>query len=201
VERASPTRNRADELRRRVAEENVEAILDATVALIEHDPKPSFVDIAREAGVSRPTLYAHFPTRENLASAIVRRAVDRTAQDAEAARLDDGPAPEALERLVSTAWRNLSTHRAIVHVALDLPAEVRRDAHESVLGPMRRLVERGQREGDFRDDQPREWMVSVIYSLLHGAAEDVGGGRLDEASAGELVYATIIAAFSPSPSG
>ena len=191
--------NKADEQRRRVAEGNAEAILDATLALLEHDPRPSFVEIARDAGVSRPTLYAHFPTREELITAVVRHAVERTAADFEAARLDDGPAPEALERLVTTAWRSISgRHRTVVAHSLSLDPQLRREAHEAGLAPMRRLIERGKREGAFRDDLPTEWMVSVVYALLHGAAEDVTGGRLDEGSAGELVHATLIAALSPS---
>src|SRR5438552_1074061 len=60
------TPNRADELRRETSERNVAAILDATVSQLEHDPNPSLVEIAKAAGVSRPTLYAHFPTREDL---------------------------------------------------------------------------------------------------------------------------------------
>jgi AcrR family transcriptional regulator len=192
---ASETPNRADEHRRKVAEGNVEAILDATLALLEHDPKPSFVEIARAAGVSRPTLYAHFPTREELATAAVRRAVEHTAADFEAARLDDGPAPAALQRLMTMAWRTLSRNSTVVGLATELQPEVRREAHEAALEPIRRLISRGQRDGDFRDDQPAEWMVSVLYALLHGAADDVAGGRLDEASAPELVSASTLGAF------
>jgi AcrR family transcriptional regulator len=192
---ASETPNRADEHRRKVAEGNVEAILDATLALLEHDPKPSFVEIARAAGVSRPTLYAHFPTREELATAAVRRAVEHTAADFEAARLDEGPAPAALERLMTMAWRTLSRNSTVVGLATELQPEVRREAHEAALEPIRRLIARGQRDGDFRDDQPAEWMVSVLYALLHGAADDVAGGRLDEASAPELVSASTLGAF------
>jgi TetR/AcrR family transcriptional regulator, mexCD-oprJ operon repressor len=190
--------NKADEQRRKVAQGNVEAILDAALLLLAHDPKPSFVEIAREAGVSRPTLYAHFPTREDLAVAAVRRAVERTARDFEEARLEEDSAAEALDRLVTTAWQSISgRHRTIVAMSLELPPEVRREAHEAGLVPIRRLVERGRAEGDFRDDQPVEWLVSVLYALLHGAAEDVAGGRLDASSAGELIAASVRGAFSP----
>jgi AcrR family transcriptional regulator len=98
----------ATDHRRAIAEGNVEAILDATLELLEHDPKPSFVEIARMAGVSRPTLYAHFPTRENLIEAAVARAVEDVARDARAARLEEGSAAAALERLVKMLWRKLS---------------------------------------------------------------------------------------------
>jgi TetR/AcrR family transcriptional regulator, mexCD-oprJ operon repressor len=190
--------NKADEHRRRVAEGNADAILDAALDLHEHDPKPSFVQIARAAGVSRPTLYAHFPTREDLAVAVVRRAVERTAADFRAARLEDDSAPEALDRLLTTAWQSLSgRHRTVAGLARELPADVRREAHEAGLAPILEVVERGQRDGDFRDDQPAGWLVSVLYALIHAAADDVAGGRLEGASAGELVSQSVRGAFSP----
>ena len=43
------------QLRRHVAQRNVEAIVDAALSLLERDPKASLVEIAKAAGVSRPT--------------------------------------------------------------------------------------------------------------------------------------------------
>src|SRR5262249_59939757 len=102
---ASGTPNRADELRRQVAERNVAAILDATLAELERDPKPSLARIATAAGVSRPTLYAHFPTREDLVEAPVKRTLTEVQQELAAADIGEGPAGEARERLTSTRWR------------------------------------------------------------------------------------------------
>jgi AcrR family transcriptional regulator len=194
------TANKANELRRRAAEANVAAILDGTVALLEHHSKPSFVDIARAARVSRPTLYAHFPTREDLIEAVVKRAIESTARDVAGARLEEGAADLALRRLVVMGWRGLSRQRTIFRLAMDLPPKRRRQVHESALEPVRRLLMRGQRSGEFRDDQPTEWMVSLLYALLHAAAEDVAAGRLDDDVVGELVYASAIGALRP-PNG
>jgi AcrR family transcriptional regulator len=102
------TPNRADELRRRVAERNVAAILDATLAQLERDPRPSLAAIAKTAGVSRPTLYAHFPTREDLVEATAKRALEEAQREIAAADIDDGPASDALQRLITAGWRGLS---------------------------------------------------------------------------------------------
>jgi TetR/AcrR family transcriptional repressor of mexCD-oprJ operon len=59
------------------------------------------------------------------------------------------------------------------------------------------LIVRGQEAGEFRDDQSPEWMVSVLYALLHGAADDVTAGRFDEDSVSDLLYASLIGAFAP----
>jgi TetR/AcrR family transcriptional regulator, mexCD-oprJ operon repressor len=171
---SSGTPNRADELRRQVAERNVAAILDATLAELERDPKPSLARIATAAGVSRPTLYAHFPTREDLVEATVKRTLTEVQREITAADMGEGPAGEALQWLITTGWRALARHLAIARLALDvLPSERLRQAHQAALDPLRRLLARGQRAGEFRDDQPVEWMVTVLYALLHAAVEGV----------------------------
>jgi TetR/AcrR family transcriptional regulator, mexCD-oprJ operon repressor len=190
--------NRADELRRRVADRNVAAILDATVAQLERDPNLSLVQIAKAAGVSRPTLYAHFPTREDLIEAAVRRALDETQRDIAAANIDDGTPTEALQRLITAGWESLARHLTIARLALDLlPPERLRQIHHDALEPMRRLISRGQRAGEFRNDQPVEWMVSVLYALLHAAADDVTGGRISQDAAGGYIQGSTLGAFRP----
>jgi TetR/AcrR family transcriptional repressor of mexCD-oprJ operon len=192
------TPNRADELRRHVAERNVAAILDATLSQLERDPNPSLAGIAKAAGVSRPTLYAHFPTREDLVEATVKRALDEAQREITAAGIDDGPASDALQRLITTGWRALARHLAIARLALDvLPPERLRQAHQAALDPLRRLIARGQRAGEFRNDQPVEWMVTVLYALLHAAADDVTSGRLGVQSAAELIGGSALGAFRP----
>jgi TetR/AcrR family transcriptional regulator, mexCD-oprJ operon repressor len=190
--------NRADALRRDVAHRNEAAILDAALAHLERDPKASLVEIAKAAGVSRPTLYAHFPTREDLIEAAVRRALDQTLRDLAAAEVDSDSAVEALGRLITAGWRGLARNLAIARLALDgLPSERLRQAHAAALEPVRELIDRGRRTGEFRDDQPTEWMVTMLYALLHAAADEVARGRLDEQSAPRLVHTSALAALQP----
>jgi len=181
-----------------IADSNVEAILDATIRLVQHDSSPSFVEIARAAGVSRPTLYAHFPTRDDLMEAAVGRAVQEATHGMAAAELEQGSATAALERLVTTLWSTLSRLSNLARVAMEtLPAERRRQAHDAALEPVRRLIVRGQAAGEFRGDQPPEWMVSVLYALLHSAADDVASGRFKEGDVEELLRGSVLGAFRP----
>ena len=190
--------NRADALRRKTSERNVAAILDATLAQLEHNPKPSLVEIAKAAGISRPTLYAHFPTREDLVEAAVKRTLDETQRDIAAANTDQGTATDALQRLITAGWRSLARHLTTARLALDvLPPERLRQIHKAALDPVRHLITRGQRTGEFRDDQPAEWMVTVLYALLHAAADEVTSGRLQEQAAGKYIHASTLGAFQP----
>jgi AcrR family transcriptional regulator len=192
------TPNRADQLRRHVAQRNVEAIVDAALSLFERDPKASLVEIAKAAGVSRPTLYAHFPTREDLVEATVRRALDEAQREFAAADTDDGPAKDALQRLITVGWCTLARHLTIARLALDvLPPKRLRQVHQPALDPFRRLIVRGQHAGEFRDDQPVEWMVTVLFALLHAAADGVTTGLLNRKSAAELICGSTLAAFQP----
>jgi AcrR family transcriptional regulator len=190
--------NRADELRRETSERNVAAILNATLSQLERNPRPSLVEIAKAAGVSRPTLYAHFPSRDDLVEATVKRVLDETQREIADVHLDDGPATDALRRLIVAGWRSLARHLAIARLALDvLPPERLRHLHEAALDPVRRLIVRGQQAGEFRNDQPVEWMVTVLYALLHAAADEVNSGRLQEQAAAELIHGSTLGAFQP----
>src|SRR5437773_7212542 len=99
--------------RRVTAERNVEAILDATRRLLEHGSQPNMSAVAAEAGVSRPTLYAHFGDRGQLIEALVERTVRGTVVAVDAAEPERGPAVDALHRLIDASWTQLARHEAI----------------------------------------------------------------------------------------
>ena len=63
---------------RAIAEHNVDAILDAVEELLARRAHTTMSAVARQAGVSRVTLYAHFATWQEVLEAAVARAVDRT---------------------------------------------------------------------------------------------------------------------------
>src|SRR5262249_58844283 len=118
----------------------------ATLAELERDPKPSLARIATAAGVSRPTLYAHFPTREDLVEATVKRTLTEVQQEIAAADIGEGPAGEALERLISTGWPAPARPPAIARPAPGLlPPQRLRPAHPAALDPLPRPPARGPR--------------------------------------------------------
>ncbi|MGH9250512.1 MAG: TetR/AcrR family transcriptional regulator [Acidimicrobiales bacterium] len=186
--------------RRADAERSIEAILDAALAVILADGDLTMAAVARAAEVSRVTLYAHFPTREALVEAVLRRTVVRSTSLVDDVDIDRGPAPDALARLVGSSWGVLSGFRNLhAAAATAMPADRLRQLHEPFVGPFERLISRGQAEGDFRADLPLSWLVATMLNLLHLTAEEVDAGRLRTDHAGEVVTATILGVLTLPP--
>ncbi|HUY44318.1 MAG TPA: TetR/AcrR family transcriptional regulator [Streptosporangiaceae bacterium] len=182
----------ATDHRRATAERNVRAILDAVEDLLGRRSQVSISAVAAQAGVSRVTVYSHFPTTEALLEAVVRRAVGRTATALEAAQPDSGPPPEALERLLAAGWRELDRNSAMAAAAATQlsPAALTR-SHEAAHQRVLELVNRGRADGSFRADLPADWLVASIFALIHACADEARAGRLDADSALAVLTATI----------
>lgn len=152
-------------------------------------------EIAQAAGVGRITLYGHFDSRATLLSALADRAIAHT--DEALAGLDlDGPADAALDRLLEATWH--LTHRYgafVVAASQSLSADRLHRAHAEPAARVRRLLDRGRAEQEFRDDMPVEWQLSVIQAVLHGASAAVHRGEITADEAPALVRGTVLSAL------
>jgi AcrR family transcriptional regulator len=188
----------ATDHRRAVAERNVAAILDAAERLLARGAPTSIVAVAAEAGVSRVTVYGHFPAREDILEAVVERATRGAAAALDAAEPERGPPREALDRLVAASWGELARHLSAGRAAAEqLSAGAIRRSHEPILDRVRALVERGREAGEFRTDVPAEWLVASTLALAHAAADEVRAGRLEPDAAGAALAVTVRAAMNP----
>lgn len=185
------------------------AILDAAGELfLEQGFSAVSMDaVARQAGVSKATLYAHFPGKDALFAAVVAERCD--AMSAEAAALaghDDAP-ETALRRLGTTVLRflvsptTLALHRTVVAEGARLP-ELARTFY--AVGPATgrsRLAEwivEEQRRGRLRADADAHEAAGHLAALLRGdlwlrAALGVSG--TPEPEAVEEAAAAAVAAF------
>jgi AcrR family transcriptional regulator len=191
----TPVRKR----RRADAERSIASIVSAAVDAFSRRPDVSMTEIAAAAGVGRVTLYAHFPSREALVEAAIEAAVARASEVIDGADLDDGSAVRALGRLVRSGWSSIDRYQGLLAVSGEMSPSRLRSHHSGVLERIERLVARGQAAGEFRTDLPREWLVTVCYSLFHAAANEVRDGRLDPAAATEVLEATLTNALMPGP--
>jgi TetR/AcrR family transcriptional repressor of mexCD-oprJ operon len=192
-----PSQASSTDPRRATAERNVEKILEAAAALLARGAAASTTAVAAQAGVSRVTVYAHFPTREALIEAVAERAVRQAGVALAAARLEEDPALEALDRLIAIGWDHLDRGGAIARAVGDqLTAEATARAHAALRGPIGALIERGQAEGAFRTDLPTPWLVSSYFALMHACGEEVRAGTLDAADAVAVLQPTLRAVFA-----
>ncbi|WP_262697420.1 MULTISPECIES: TetR/AcrR family transcriptional regulator [Streptomyces] len=182
--------------RRADAERSIVSIVTAGLECFREDPNASMTAVARAAGVSRVTLYSHFPSREELFEAVLAHSVNEADKALEAQDLDGGPADEAMVRMVHSCWRILDQHSFLVTASEGLVGEPRRRRqHRKVLDRVDRLIARGQDEGVFRTDLPRTWLVTVFYSLLHTASSETSARRLRAGEAASILERTLLASL------
>jgi TetR/AcrR family transcriptional regulator, mexCD-oprJ operon repressor len=178
--------------RRATAERNGAAILDATERLLAERVTLTMVAIAAEAGVSRPTLYAHYRTIGDIVEAAVERSVISSMAAFEAAEPHAGPPAEALRRMIAASWGQLARFGALAGGALEhlTPGALHR-THEAMLRPLHKLVARGQEDGSFRTDVSADWLVSMYLALVQGADEHARTHGMSRDEALELLATTV----------
>jgi AcrR family transcriptional regulator len=158
--------------RRAIAERNAAGILDAVERLLQRGASLNMAAIAAEAGVSRPTLYAHYKTIADVVEAAVERTVMQSTAAFEAARPEEGLADEALERMLEASMGQLANFQGLARVAGEyMSAGALHRSHHALLAPLHHLIDRGRRDGTFRTDLPAEWLQTMYVQLVHGADE------------------------------
>jgi TetR/AcrR family transcriptional repressor of mexCD-oprJ operon len=138
-----PMTHPAVDHRRATAQRNAAAILDATERLLAKRTPLSIVAIAAEAGVSRPTLYAHYKSIAEIIESAVERSVVASLAAFEEAKPDDGPADRALLRMADASWKQLGRYEALARGAAEY-LTTRRDC----TAPTRRCWTRSTRSSN-----------------------------------------------------
>ena len=186
------TGRRTTSYQRAVASRNVDAILDAAEELLRLKGQASISAVAARAGVSRVTVYAHFPVWETLLEATVERTVRRLMTALEAARPDEGPADEALRRLIATSWQYLGRYQAMQQAVSErLDAEAVTRSHQAAHQALAALLARGQAEGSFRTDLPADWLAHASIALMHECTNGIRAGRIDPDDALRIITVSI----------
>ncbi len=174
------------ERQRRLRED---AVLEAAAELLAERgyASTSMDGIAGSVGISKPTLYQHFPSKDAVATAVLLRRLARAAADlerAESAVAAGVPARAALERvlrdlLARRAGRGATrggVARALLEGAPALAA-----ARADVWARIGALVDRAKREGECRDDVPTPLILRLIAGLVRGDHGDLVDADADDA--------------------
>jgi AcrR family transcriptional regulator len=158
-------------------------ILEAATALFAEAPFDAVQvdDIARRAGVAKPTLYRYFATKELLFTEAIAAALDGLkARVGDIAR-GPGPADERLRALVSVMFAEIGRLKAVI-VALDSSAATLGDQGRAVLrrelkhvrAEIALVVREGAEAGLFAATDP-DLAARVILGGVRMAADGAGG--------------------------
>lgn len=157
--------------------------MDAAAETLRERMDASVDDIARAAGVSRQTVYAHFPSRDALLAAVTERAVREAEAAIDVTEAGSLPPRQALTRVLDAGWRVAARYPVLWH----LPAVAEEEdasRHAPVLDPLAAIIRRGQETGDFDASLPPGYLLSAMLALGRTAESEVKAGRMtiDEAS-------------------
>ena len=171
-------RQRADARRSRAA------VLDAAIELLGRRPDASMDDIATAAGTARQTVYAHYPSRHALISAVVDRLTGETVATLAGIDADAGTATDALRAWLEQSWRLIHRYPILLTPAIAAAGGDEYERHVPITDTLLRILNRGRRHGEFDTAQPVHWYASAIIALGHAAGREVATGRMSATSAG-----------------
>ena len=167
-----PRRPRSD------ARRSIDAILNAARVVLNERLDASMEDIAATAGVSRQTVYAHFPSRDALVAALLEGASAEYAALLDDAGLDTAPPAAAMARFLDAGWRFLDRYLLLLNAPATRLPRPDSDPHDFVPPRLERLIRRGQHTGDFDPSLSAAWLAAAILGLQHTAVAQVATGRL-----------------------
>ncbi len=179
---AKPARRRRADARR-----SIDAIVSAARTVLGERPDASMEDIAAAAGVTRQTVYAHFPSRDALIGALLRVVGTETVAAMDAAGLDTAPPAEALRRYLDIGWQLIGGNAFLLEPALaQNPHPGHAPTHNAGTAQLEQIIRRGQCAGDFDRTLPAAWLAAAIIGLVRTGAEQVAAGRLTTSKAAAL---------------
>ncbi|WP_255447522.1 TetR/AcrR family transcriptional regulator [Schumannella sp. 10F1B-5-1] len=146
---------------RRDAAANREALLDAARVLLNREPGASLEAIAAEAGLTRRTVYGHFPNRDALLDALAQRGSERVV--AAIASVDEADPVRRLALIAVRAWDEIAGVRVMAVTTVRGP---RAEIVDAALTPLRRRIaealDEGAAAGRLRDDIPAPLLARLV---------------------------------------
>lgn len=182
--------------RRSDAERSAAVVLDAAVEVLGRHPDAKVEQVAAAAGVTRQTVYAHYPSRPLLVAAVVDRITAQAVAALDAADVDSGTVTEALLRWLDVTWRLFDRYPLLLHPAVTAVNQADSDRqHGAVIERLERLIRRGQATGEFDATLNPAWLVSATIALGHAAGGQVAAGGMTTAETAAALRRSILCLY------
>lgn len=165
-------------LKDRQREERERLILDAAEELLAEKGyhEMSIDEIAARVGVSKGTVYLHFPSKEELVLAQLERGMRRFIQSADVVLTSAASPSEKLRSLIELIYGQTFRERSQFFTSIQENAELRnrlmdrkREFHEQWEALSQRVTQAfddGKSRGEFDVTIPTPLLVSMFWSLL-----------------------------------
>ena len=155
-----------------------ERVLRDAAGLLMRKSGATMDEVARAAGISRATLNRQFAGRDALVRALEELGLTECESAVEKADIDDGPAADAVRRLV----RELEPAAGLLAFLYSenqlFEGDRQNEGWARLDARMVALFRRGQEAGEFRIDLSPVWLSEALYGLLVSAAWAIYEGRV-----------------------
>lgn len=164
----------------------------ALAEALVRQPGASMEQLAHAIGVSRATLHRIVSSRDELIRKLSDYALKTCSSIFSELNLDEGPADEALQRMVAalnpSANLFLFLHRhGVMQARVSLEEEWLEQRSKMVA-----FFQRGQEAGVFRVDVSASWLVDALGALLRAAGEAAYEERLARADMNHVVCSVLL---------
>src|SRR5688572_2433128 len=158
--------------RRRDADENLDALLDAAARVLADDPAATMGEVAAASGLGRVTAWRHLGSREQLLALLNERAVGEVRASLERI-VGDAPAdPQAIGRAVEALTEAGLRYRALF---VAQPAAELIQTRRAALAPLIRAIRRGQRAKALRTGLSPDLAAELVAGAAEAALRESGG--------------------------
>lgn len=152
-------------------------VLRSAAALLTRKSTATMDEVAKAAGISRATLHRHFAGRDALVRALEALGIAECEAALDAARLDDGPASDAVRRLVA-GIESAAGLLAFLYTENQLfEGEEQHAGWTRIDDRISALFRRGQLGGEFRIDLTPAWLTEALFGLLASGVWMVQSGK------------------------
>ncbi len=153
-------------------------VLRTSAALLTRKSTATMDEVAKAAGISRATLHRHFAGRDALVRALEALCIAECEAALESARLDDGPASDAVRRMVREIEPAAGLLAFLYTESQLFEGEEQNTGWARIDDRIAAVFRRGQRSGEFRIDLTPAWLTEAIYGLVASGAWAVSEGRV-----------------------